>query len=264
MANALKQQSPPMQRPALHQLLHGYAEGHRLLEGSFTLQDDLTRLMLRMSDLSGSNMVAGFEDYITGYPLASTNAYALAKTWYAPEMPRPGCVWTHTLVIPSEVLTQILSLRVLMALFKRPTEGAFRGQYSKDLELDTVLSQGMPAPASPFDETGREFPPLLWAYYGMGDRPVILAAKSSREFESLIFALWSQQWPSLRLAFTFCTGSLATRTLAGRPFDLQCAPTVMAREVLLEASKGSSAEALLIPPFQRLIRNGFPRLSATP
>src|SRR5258708_6179889 len=142
MANALTQPLPSMQRPALHQLLHGYAEGHRLLEGSFTLQDDLTRLILRMSDLSGSSMVAGFEDYITGYPLASINAYALAKTWYAPEMPRPGCVWTHTLVIPSQVLIEIPSLRVLLALFKRPTEEAFRGQYSKDLGVDTVLSQG--------------------------------------------------------------------------------------------------------------------------
>ena len=146
-----------MAKPALHQLLHGYAEGHRLLEGSFTLQDDLTRLMLRMSDLSGSSMVTGFEDYITGYPLASINAYALAKTWYAPEMPRPGCVWTHTLVIPSQVLTEIPSLRILLALFKRPTEEAFRGRYGTDLRLDTVLSQGMPSPASPHDETRREF-----------------------------------------------------------------------------------------------------------
>lgn len=246
MANALKQPSHSMQTPALHQLLHGYAEGHRLLEGSFTLQDDLTRLMLRMSDLSGSSMVAGFEDYITGYPLASIDAYALAKTWYAPEMPRPGCVWTHTLVIPSQVLTEIPSLRVLLKLFKRPTEDSFRGLYSKDLALDSVSSH---RPASLPDEAQQEFPPLLWSYYGMGDRPVILAAKSSREFESVIFALWSQQWPSLRLAFAFCTGSLATRTVAGRPFDLQCVPTMMAREVLLEASRGSSVEALLLPPF---------------
>ena len=207
MANALKEQSPAMQRPALHQLLHGYAEGHRLLEGSFTLQDDLTRLLLRMSDLSGSSMVPGFEDYITGYPLASIDAYALAKTWYAPERPRPGCVWTHTLVIPSQVLSEISSLRVLLPLFKRPTEESFRGQYSKDLVLDTASSQGVHITAPLLDEAQREFPPLVWSYYGMGDRPLIVAAKTSREFERVIFALWSQQWPSLRLAFTFCTGS---------------------------------------------------------
>jgi len=50
-------------------LLHGYAEGHRLLESSIEVPEDLTRLVLRLSDLSGSNISSGFEEYITGYPL---------------------------------------------------------------------------------------------------------------------------------------------------------------------------------------------------
>ena len=41
------------------------------------------------------SVVKGFDQYVTGYPLDSINAYALAMTWYAPEMPRPGCVWTR-------------------------------------------------------------------------------------------------------------------------------------------------------------------------
>src|SRR5271169_1085273 len=110
MANALNLAAFPEQDRSLAQLLHGYSEGHRLLESSFKPQDDLTRLMLRMSDLSGSSIVRGFEEYITGYPLASINAYALAKTWYAPEMPRPGCVWTHTIVIPEQTLSEISNL----------------------------------------------------------------------------------------------------------------------------------------------------------
>jgi len=65
----------------LNQVLHGYAEGHRQLAGSISLPDELSRLALRMSDLSGSGVAKGFEDYITGYPLTSINAYALAKTW---------------------------------------------------------------------------------------------------------------------------------------------------------------------------------------
>src|ERR1700722_10510293 len=84
----------------VHQLLHGYAEGLRLLEGSIEVPEDLSRVMLRLSDLSGSNISIGFDEYITGYPLPSLDAYALAKSWYAPEMPRPGCVWTHTILIP--------------------------------------------------------------------------------------------------------------------------------------------------------------------
>ena len=91
-----------MKNIVIQQTLHGYAEGHRFLDGSIKLADDLARLVLRMSDLSGSKHCAGFEEYLTGYPLESVNMYALAKTWYAAEMPRPGCVWTHTLLIPGK------------------------------------------------------------------------------------------------------------------------------------------------------------------
>src|SRR5882672_629479 len=92
-----------MKSIAIQQTLHGYSEGHRLLDGSIKFTDELARIVLRMSDLSGSNVVNGFEEYVTGYPLAALGFYALAKTWYAAEMPRPGCVWTHTLFIPTEL-----------------------------------------------------------------------------------------------------------------------------------------------------------------
>jgi hypothetical protein len=250
MANALNFPRPPTQSRILHQLLHGYSEGHRLLESSFKLKDDLTRLMLRMSDLSGSSVVSGFEEYITGYPLASINAYALARTWYASEMPRPGCVWTHTLVIPALTMSEIPSLQDLVTLFKRPTQETFRGQYSDDLMIDEVLHQDSIERIRKPEHTRQELHQLLWSYYGMGDRPIVLAAKNSGEFENTVFALWSQQWPSLRLGFTFCTGSLATRSFAGRPFDLQCVPTALTREVLLETAAESSAEPILIPPIE--------------
>src|SRR5947207_4109313 len=95
----------------VHQLLHGYSQGHRLLASSTRLPDDLTRVILRMSDLSGPNIVPGFEDYLSGYPLRALDAYAFARTWYAPEMKRPGCVWTHTLVVPNESLSAVHSIR---------------------------------------------------------------------------------------------------------------------------------------------------------
>ncbi len=246
MANTLKISQLGSQIKVVHQLLHGYSDGHRLLESSFKLQDDLARLILRMSDLSGSTLVSGFEDYITGYPLASINAYALAKTWYASEMPRPGCVWTHSLVIPAQTMSGIPSLISLVRLFKRPSGDSFHGQYSEDLVLDEVFAE-IGAPLERTREvTKGVLDQLLWSYYGMG-RPVVLAAKTSEEFEGMAFALWSQQWPNLRLGFTFCTGSLSARSFAGRPFDIQCVPTILARDILRETIGGASAEPILIP-----------------
>jgi hypothetical protein len=246
MANALKAPGPSIKAGSgfLHQMLHGYAEGHRLLENSITVPDDLTRLMLRMSDLSGSNMSRGFEEYITGYPLTSLQAYALAKTWYAPEMPRPGCVWTHTIVIPASAMAQIPSLGALRLLFKRPSEHARSGIYANPIPLELALH------ATPFQplpkEPSQEMQTLLSLHYGEENNSVVLAAHNSMEFEDVIFAVWSQKWPNLRMGFTFCTGSLSARNLGKRPFDVQCVPTSMTREVLLEIAGAGIAEPVVM------------------
>src|SRR5687767_10664854 len=84
---------------AINQTLHGYNNGHTLIASSTDINSEVKRIMLPISDMSGNSMQNGFEEYLTGYPLREINMYALAKTWYAPEMTRPGCVWTHTLLI---------------------------------------------------------------------------------------------------------------------------------------------------------------------
>src|SRR4051812_5480513 len=99
MANEIKRETQAVGHALVHQTLHGYSEGHRLLAASVALPDDAQHLMLRMSDLSGPQVIQGFEEYLTGYPVPSLSAYAFAKTWYADEMRRPGCVWTHTLLL---------------------------------------------------------------------------------------------------------------------------------------------------------------------
>src|SRR5205823_3931025 len=100
MVNDLKLDSPKdAAMKTVHQSLHGYSGGHRLIDSSIDCPADVARLMLRMSDLSGGNIVSGFEDYLTVYPLKQIGMYAFAKTWVALEMPRPGCVWTHTLLL---------------------------------------------------------------------------------------------------------------------------------------------------------------------
>jgi hypothetical protein len=231
----------------VHQSLHGYSDGHRLLESSLKLPDDVARLILGMSDLSGSNIVNGFEEYITGYPLVSSNAYVLAKTWYASEMPRPGCVWTHSLMIPDQTLSELASLNSLTSLFKRPKAEAYRGQYNEDLFLNEIDTQRATSTEQLRMDATVLLDQFLWAYYGLA-RPIVLAAKTSTEFEKMVFALWSQQWPNLRLTFTFCTGSLSSRQLAKRPFEVQCVPTISARDVIREAQNSVSGSLLLPSP----------------
>jgi hypothetical protein len=244
MANALTSHTADLEINAIHQFLHGYSEGHRLIEGSLKLPNDLARLMLRMSDLSGTSIVGGFEQYITGYPLDSINAYALAMTWYAPEMPRPGCVWTHTLALPAQAIATIPSLSSLARCFKRPKRSSIKGQYADTLPFNV-------SPRTPqrnlHPDIRSTLSAIFSAYYGVSRvSPVVLVARDSDEFADAIFALWSQQWPSLRQQFAFCTGSLSARNLPDRAFDIQCSPPALARDVAREISPDNLAEPILV------------------
>ena len=106
----------------IDQNLHGYADGHRLLAGSIDLPRQEKYAVLGLSDMSGRSMVSGFEEYLTGYPLPAAGLYAFARTWYAPEMERPGCVWTHTLLIREQDLGGVHHLGLLRRLFRRPNK----------------------------------------------------------------------------------------------------------------------------------------------
>jgi hypothetical protein len=227
----------------VHQSLHGYSGGHRLIESSIDCPTDVARLLLRMSDLSGGNIVSGFEDYLTAYPLKQIGMYAFAKTWLAREMPRPGCVWTHTLLL-SESQLGFASLEALLKYFKRPQFRKDSGTYLNPIEV----SDFSVAPDTETAPVGRvEFATkMLAAYYKSSSLAVLLPAKSSKEHESLVLALWSQQWPALRSITTFSTGSLASRNFENKPFDIQCLPISAVREAQLEISSASRSDVFIV------------------
>jgi hypothetical protein len=249
MVNSLTADAANLKIGEVHQFLHGYSDGHRLIEGSLKLPSELARLMLKMSDLSGSSVVSGFERYITGYPLESINAYALAMTWYAPEMPRPGCVWTHTITLPVQTLATISSLVSLTKLFRRPKRGFLKSDYAETISFERSLVQ-MNAPEDDAAVLKGQLGSIFSAYYGSPYiSPVVLVARDSDEFSGAIFALWSQQWPRLRQKFLFCTGSLAGRSFDGRAFDIQCSPPTAAKDVAREAAaEPLRVEPILMPP----------------
>src|ERR1700678_3833458 len=85
----------------IDQCLYGYRNGHELLASSTALSPELRNKLLVLSDLAGSQMVAGFETYLTGTAV-SAGVYAFVRTWYAPEVARPGAVWSHVLLLRRE------------------------------------------------------------------------------------------------------------------------------------------------------------------
>lgn len=195
---------------------HGYSDGHKLLETTLNLSKESEKIMLIMSDMSGPSMVQGFESYITGYPLQNEELYAIARTWYAPEMKRPGCVWTHTLLINFKDLGEIDNN--VLSLFVRPSYDV-----GNKPELETSLVDMFS------DNLDNMVPlvfaaPLIEALYSSVEKPVIIPALESRQYEALIMAIWNQQWSSLKKSFYFCTGAIANRKIGSRIFDLQVVP----------------------------------------
>jgi len=197
----------------LQQCLHGYERGHRLLASSVELPHAQADAMLDLTDLSGPREAVGFEAYLTGYPLVGTEYYVLAKTWLAYEMSRPGCVWTHSLLVSKGALADVSATSLNLA-FRRPNVGDY-ARYKSPIEL--VPSERWSSGSAPFASK------VLAALY-LSAFSVWLPWSDSSSCESAILALWDQQWPSLRSAFAFSTGSFSPRQVNGRPLDLQVLP----------------------------------------
>lgn len=188
----------------LHQAIHGYDRGHRLLASSQTLSPASERIMRLRSDYTGSSQMSGFSTYLSAYPIEEDKCVAFARTWYADEMRRPGCVWTHTLFVPFEVIETLSNLESLNKAFRRPESSRFfeyehPASVSQDL-VDLQLTHQLEDVAN-----------VIVALYASPDLPIFIRSRSSTEFEQLILSIWSQQWPALRRRFTFCTGLLELR-----------------------------------------------------
>jgi hypothetical protein len=212
----------PGKHLVIHQAMHGYSDGHRLLATSAKFKSSDERLLLVLSDASGPGALIGRGGYITGYPLAESGLYALARTWPAPEMPRPGCVWTHTLLIDFADLATLRRLDFLIRVFRRPTASQLPDGFDVPLNF-TFLDISSRPPAIDFPLSAARS--LTAALYGRPrDRVTLSDTDEVSVLERLVISIWEQQWPRLRRSFRFCTLSFNDRSTDAAPFDLQFLP----------------------------------------
>lgn len=205
----------------LHQALFGYDGGHQMLTASMPLPIEARHFLSVATDLSGSAPARGFDQAFTGTPIPGSNLYALFSTWLAPEMPRPGCVWSHVLLVQLPDLAAIENLSWLRAAFQRPSgDSDSTSYYSKPISFKVL--QPRTGRVSLIHTTMTH--EVLRLLYVTPDQQVVAPAKDEKEYEELLFAIWSQQWPRLRRNFRFSTGSFADRGRLEQPFDLQVTP----------------------------------------
>lgn len=208
--------------PEIDQSLHGYSRGHGLLASSIALPARDERHMLRLSDMSGHSMVKGFETYLTGYPLSDSGYYVLARTWHAPELSRPGCVWTHSLILKISDLDGIQYAGQLNQLFRRPTEN-----FNSDAYKQKIMLGSRQNPAITNDKVGireKKLSEILNSIYGNPEKQVFVISETALNLESFVLRIWENQWASFQKDFIFCTGSIENRSYSDISFDLQIIP----------------------------------------
>ena len=154
----------------LQQALHGYADGHRQLALSTQLKPRDVKTMLVLSDLSGPSAAIEPAGYLTGYPLSDSKMYAIAQADLAGPRDvalRPGCVWTHTILIDFADIATLSDASTLLPLFRRPTSESTAG-YGASVEtpLDSSAA-ALPAAAEPYARA------LLASLYGKPRKRVI-------------------------------------------------------------------------------------------
>lgn len=203
-------------RDSIDQALFGYADGHRQIASSVRLPPKDLYLLSSASDLASGARLGEQDSYLSGLPLLESRRYALFRTWAAPEMPRPGCVWSHVLLLGPTITASIPALSEVLPLFRRPLANE-TSSYDETLEIST--SQFVePARADLISE-------IISGYYTSGRAILSPASGEPDEIENAVLAVWSQQWPRLRSSFSFCTAALnENRRTEQNDYSIQVAP----------------------------------------
>ncbi len=170
--------------------------------------------MLTLSDSPDAKQIAPDAPLLNGYPLPSGEFFVLAMTWPASEIRRPGCVWTHSLLLTPVALGEP-SLASLLGCFRRPQgEESFSG-YSHELNP-------IPSVESPPWDSPEILATALWSLYDPPAPPIDLRSSvKGVDRHRFLLALWEQQWPALRAAFSFAQAPRTARRLDSHLMDLQ-------------------------------------------
>ena len=203
----------------IEQTLYGYNKGHGLLASSFPVRpNNDSSLMSVLSDWTGFRNEFGEDSYMTFYPLSNGEKYAFAKTWYAEEMERPGCVWTHTLIVDLKEMDRNFDFRVLDDYFRRPQKDDYES-YQQKIEIDNFETRNSNVVFNMFDDTSMLVLYLL--LLGNNKNLFIYMDKAQRAYQALCFYLLQYLPLDMLKWISLSTGSASRRKLGSEDFSIQ-------------------------------------------
>ena len=200
----------------INQALHGYQQGHNRVMSSITLpniDEDRMKILSDWSEYAGG--MDGDMSYITTYPLSLDNLYVVAKTWYANEMNRPGCVWTHSLIIDLSEIEETFDFRLLECYFHRPSKDDY--SYDIKIEVNTNCTQ-----------TKESSIPIrmqdVWLIYNIllqnTTNTVFCVENISTYYQSLILSILQYLPIEIIKSLRLCSGGSTRRTDGSIGFNL--------------------------------------------
>jgi hypothetical protein len=199
--------------PRIDNCLFGYQDGHRLLASSMKIAGESASQLTLLSDLAPGARFGSSDGYWTGLPLPLLDRYALMRTWPAPEMSRPGCVWTHAILVEPSLFEDVEDLSGLRELARRPTRPNDLSFYQQPSAVPASLRHSQSAV-----QVARAIEILENLY---GSEEGAISVEEPGELDDDIFAIWSQQWPRLRRNFRFQTAVSDETSTQRSPFDLR-------------------------------------------
>lgn len=202
----------------IHQTLHGYSEGHILLASSIsTLTQRDKKKMAVLSDWDEYARKEDDSSYITAYPLPDSPYYVIAKTWYANEMERPGCVWTHSLLLDISEDSDFFDCRALFFAFIRPQRDKYT-DYNKPLDIKGEIEVNTLMP-SPF-----KMPSLAhWLHALLNkDEPLVFVVDQPTSYYQIFLLSLMNHLPiGILSKMSMCSGTGRIRKYENELFDLQ-------------------------------------------
>jgi hypothetical protein len=139
------------------------------------------------------------EPVLSSLPVPTLGLWALTATWAAPELPRPGSVWSHTLLLNEHALAGLQRGSSLLHAFRRPSGPEDFGLYRHTLQLQDPIQP----PAAPTPDNA--LAAVALAFYGWPAERVAVITEDLRAGERALMMLWSQQWPALRARASFAS-----------------------------------------------------------
>lgn len=195
-----------------NQTLHGYANGHQLLASSCEWSLDERKKMEVLSDLNGRCDEQECLPYYSGYPLDNGQQYVISKTWYAQEMPRPGCVWTHSVIIHIEDIAKIQNIEEIIGFFHRPVINNY--SLYTEMACFSDVEQGK----TEYNEKLLEY--LIYTIYGSYVPRLVYFDNHNDIIKELLYSI--KVMPiQLLVTFSFCTMSYEARAYNNKLFSYQ-------------------------------------------